>query len=80
MNEDYTPGHALTDMAGAVDMDDLGNVEFLTPILTRLYKAGQANERAAIIAGVRGYGTNLPDSTVEFLNHLADLIERGELS
>jgi hypothetical protein len=44
---DYTPGHALIDISLSLD----GPVpESLGETLARLYKAGQANERAAIIA------------------------------
>lgn len=49
---DYTPGHALEDVRAIVGEGS----EALSPILVRLYKAGQANERAALVALLRAEG------------------------
>ena len=45
----YTPGHATEDIRAIVGEGS----DALSPILVRLYKAGQANERAAIVALLR---------------------------
>ena len=89
MTADYTPGHAYNDVRAFIG-EAPGDAEALIPILTVLYKAGQANERAAIVVGLRAKrrifveaAGLLPDAPfgdqAELVEMLADMIERGEL-
>jgi hypothetical protein len=89
---DYTPGHALNDILAAFGQpaEKRAQLDELTQATTRLYKAGQANERAAIVTELRAHadrydaefgltGGSTTD-TASGYRRAAHLIERGELS